>query len=88
MQILRATEGSPKTTQERGDKKTPVAASINHDIRCVFFYSFLESTKFYFILQCVYHGAEYDLERPLHAMIAGVNSKHSMFDFNCSKSSG
>ncbi|KDR82315.1 hypothetical protein GALMADRAFT_816004 [Galerina marginata CBS 339.88] len=24
-------------------------------------------------------GAEYDPERPLHAMIAGVNSKHSMF---------
>ena len=25
-------------------------------------------------------GAEYDPERPLHAMIAGVNSKHSLFD--------
>jgi hypothetical protein len=25
-------------------------------------------------------GAEYDPERPLHAMIAGANSKHSMFD--------
>ncbi|KAF8969022.1 hypothetical protein BDZ97DRAFT_1754952 [Flammula alnicola] len=25
-------------------------------------------------------GAEYDPDRPLHAMIAGVNSKHSMFD--------
>ena len=31
-------------------------------------------------------GAEYDPERPLHAMIAGVNSKHSMFDFDRSKS--
>ena len=30
-------------------------------------------------------GAEYDPERPLHAMIAGVNSKHSMFDFDRSK---
>ena len=31
-------------------------------------------------------GAEYDPERPLHAMIAGVNSKHSMFDLDRSKS--
>ena len=31
-------------------------------------------------------GAEYDPERPLQAMIAGVNSKHSMFDFDRSKS--
>lgn len=31
-------------------------------------------------------GAEYDPERPLHAMIAGVNSKHSMFDWDRSKS--
>ncbi|KAF9031737.1 hypothetical protein BJ165DRAFT_1518238 [Panaeolus papilionaceus] len=27
-------------------------------------------------------GAEYDPDRPLHAMIAGVNSKHSMFDLD------
>ena len=32
-------------------------------------------------------GAEYDPERPLHAMIAGVNSKHSMFDFDRSTKS-
>ena len=32
-------------------------------------------------------GAEYDPERPLHAMIAGVNSKHSMFDFDRSSKS-
>ncbi|KAH9480153.1 hypothetical protein JR316_0006750 [Psilocybe cubensis] len=31
-------------------------------------------------------GAEYDPDRPLHAMIAGVNSKHSMFDMDPSKS--
>ena len=31
-------------------------------------------------------GAEYDPERPLHAIIAGVNSKHSMFDWDRSKS--
>lgn len=31
-------------------------------------------------------GAEYDPERPLHAMIAGVNSKHSIFDLDRSKS--
>jgi len=30
-------------------------------------------------------GAEYDPDRPLHAMIAGVNSKHSMFDPDPSK---
>lgn len=30
-------------------------------------------------------GAEYDPDRPLHAMIAGVNSKHSMFDADPSK---
>ncbi|PPQ93085.1 hypothetical protein CVT25_003117 [Psilocybe cyanescens] len=30
-------------------------------------------------------GAEYDPDRPLHAMIAGVNSKHSMFDMDPSK---
>jgi hypothetical protein len=30
-------------------------------------------------------GAEYDPERPLYAMIAGVNSKHSMFDWSKSK---
>ena len=32
-----------------------------------------------------FSGAEYDPERPLHAMIAGVNSKHSMFDFDRSR---
>ncbi|KAF8158574.1 hypothetical protein B0H34DRAFT_464811 [Crassisporium funariophilum] len=31
-------------------------------------------------------GAEYDPDRPLHAMISGVNSKHSMFDIDPSKS--
>jgi hypothetical protein len=30
-------------------------------------------------------AAEYDPDRPLHAMIAGVNSKHSMFDLEPSK---
>ncbi|KAF9474531.1 hypothetical protein BDN70DRAFT_996996 [Pholiota conissans] len=30
-------------------------------------------------------AAEYDPERPLHAMIAGVNSRHSMFDTDPSK---
>ncbi|KAF9523879.1 hypothetical protein CPB83DRAFT_647159 [Crepidotus variabilis] len=33
-----------------------------------------------------FSGAEYDPDRPLHAMIAGVNSKHSMFDIDPSKS--
>ncbi|KAF8904145.1 hypothetical protein CPB84DRAFT_1773556 [Gymnopilus junonius] len=30
-------------------------------------------------------GAEYDPDRPLHAIMAGVNSKHSMFDADPSK---
>lgn len=30
-------------------------------------------------------GTEYDPERPLHAIMAGVNSKHSMFDAEPSK---
>lgn len=32
------------------------------------------------------NGGEYDPDRPLHAMITGVNSKHSMLDFDPSKS--
>jgi hypothetical protein len=31
-------------------------------------------------------GGEYDPDRPLHAMISGVNSKHSMLDMDPSKS--
>ena len=32
------------------------------------------------------NGGEYDPDRPLHAMISGVNSKHSMLDLDPSKS--